>query len=75
MSLDETVSGAEDLELEGAEAESVVGGERIMKFNNVHDYEHEVHRLAKQGYVECACIAGGTVMENPKTRRRITLEY
>jgi len=75
MSPDERTGGAEDLELEGSEAESVIGGRHgPSKFQRTQTYEEEIFRLASQGYVECACIDGGTVMENPKTGHQITIK-
>lgn len=75
MSQDEVTRDVEDLELDGAEAESVIGGASVSRFERVQDAEQEIFRLANQGYVECACIANGTVMENPKTGHRIAVKF
>lgn len=74
MSPDETVKGAEDLELDGSEAETVVGGSQsVARFKTTQDAEAEIFRLSNQGYVECACIDGGTVME--KNGHRIAVMF
>jgi hypothetical protein len=77
MSRDETVSDAEDLEVDGAEGESVVGGffGPVSKFSGFQEAQVEIRNLAREGYVECACIENGTVMEHPKTGKRVTITF
>jgi hypothetical protein len=75
MSPEEIISGAEDLEVDGSEAESVAGGMSVSRFERMQDAEAEIFRLANQGYVECSCIEGGTVMEDPKSGHRIAVKF
>jgi hypothetical protein len=75
MSEDESTTSAEDLELDGSESESVVGGRSVSRFESMQAAEEEIFRLANQGYVETACMAHGTLMENPKTKHRIAVKY
>lgn len=63
---------AEDLEVEGSEAEAVTGG-RASKFQRDQDVEVEMFRLESEGYVANACTTDGTVMRNPQTHKDITI--
>ena len=58
---------AEDLSLDGSEAELVVGGRSEM--------QAEMHRLESQGYIEEACTTKGTLMFNPKTKKHKMVKY
>jgi hypothetical protein len=76
MSQDESTRTAEDLELDGSDAESIVGGRvTIMRFKSTHAAAEEISRLASQGFMEIACMSHGTLMENPKSGRRIEVKY
>jgi hypothetical protein len=65
---------AEDLPLEGSEAESVVGGMSAMDNANTYSIESEMFRLMSAGYVEEGCTTEGTVMVDPKTNHRVTVK-
>jgi hypothetical protein len=55
---------AEDLELEGMEADAIIGGHGSPPPNT------EIETLALEGYIEQACTTEGTVLYNPKTKQR-----
>jgi hypothetical protein len=59
MSEQEITGGAEDLDLEGSEADAVVGGRSTPQAQMQH--------LMHQGYVEESCTTEGWMMFNPKT--------
>jgi hypothetical protein len=75
MSQDESTTHAEDLELDGSESESVVGGRSVSRFESEQAAAEEIFRLSNQGYVETACMANGTLMENPKTGHRVAVKF
>lgn len=58
---------ADDLSLDGAEAEMVVGGATQM--------QTEIRHLVAAGYVEEACTTRGTMMFNPKTKKHKLVRY
>jgi hypothetical protein len=76
MSEKEHTSDPEDLQLEGSEADSVVGGRAAMPSTSerVSTMETEIFRLESEGYVEEACTREGTMFVNPRTGHRVTLK-
>jgi hypothetical protein len=72
----EHTSDSEDLQLEGSEADSVVGGRAAMASTSerVYTMETEIFRLESEGYVEEACTREGTLFVHPKTGDRVTLK-
>jgi hypothetical protein len=68
MSESEKANVAEDLSLEGSEADAVVGG-RTSKMAS------QIHHLESEGYVEELCTREGIQMFNPKTRKHKTVKY
>jgi hypothetical protein len=66
MTDSEFTSGAEDLDLEGTEADAVVGGRSTPQAQMQH--------LMREGYVEESCTTDGWVMYNPKTRKHKTIK-
>jgi hypothetical protein len=58
---------AEDLDLDGTEADAVVGGHS--------NPDSEIRHLAREGYVEQACTSEGTVMYNPKTKHHTLVKF
>jgi hypothetical protein len=76
MSEYEITGSAEDLELEGADSEEVVGGRvTTSRFKNAEAAAEEIFRLSNEGYVETACMADGTLMENKQTKHRIAVKF
>jgi hypothetical protein len=76
MREDEITGSAEDLELEGSDSESIVGGRvTTARFKDAQAAAEEVLRLSNEGYVETACMAGGTLMENKQTKHRIAVKF
>jgi hypothetical protein len=71
----EEMSAPEDLELDGSEADTVVGGQSLAQFESQQRAEQEISHLANKGYVEVGCMTGGTLMENPKTGHRIAVKF
>jgi hypothetical protein len=71
----EDMTSAEDLELDGSDAETIVGGQSIAQFESEQRAEQEISHLTNQGYVEIGCMKGGTLMENPKTGHRIAVKF
>jgi len=63
----------DDLPLESAESEAIVGGHTSPAA--VRKAEQEIMKLEKQGYVQEACEVDGTLMVNPHTHKRITVRY
>jgi hypothetical protein len=75
MSEDQNTNAAEDLELEGSESASVLGGRVNLDPGEQHAYtvESEIASLQAKGYVEEACTTDGTLMINPKTKHQVTI--
>jgi hypothetical protein len=68
MSENENTTVAEDLNLEGSEADAVVGG-RTSKMQS------QIHNLEGEGYVERMCTREGIEMFNPKTKQHKLVKY
>ena len=68
MSEKEDTKVAEDLSLDSADAEAVVGG-------RTSRVASQIHHLEGQGYVEELCTHEGIVMFNPTTRKHKTVKY
>jgi hypothetical protein len=64
----ESTTVAEDLNLEGSEADAVVGG-RTSKMNS------QIHHLESEGWVESACTREGIQMFNPKTKQHKMVKF
>lgn len=64
----ENTTVAEDLTLEGSEADAVVGG-RTSKMDS------QIHHLESEGWVEGACTREGIQMFNPKTKQHKIVKY
>lgn len=76
MSEDEITGSAEDLDLEGSDGESVVGGRiTTSRFKSAEAAAEEIFRLANEGYVETACTVDGTLMENKQTKHRVAVKF
>jgi hypothetical protein len=73
MSEDRSIDTAEDLALDGSEAESVVGGATVMQFATERAAAAEISRLEKQGYRETACMFHGTLLE--KNGHQIAVKF
>ena len=75
MSEDKNTTAADDLELEGSESASVLGGRVLLDPGEEHAYamDSEMASLQAKGYVEEACTTQGTVMVNLKTGHRKTI--
>jgi hypothetical protein len=67
----------EDLTVEDAEGEAVVGGHVLLDPSSVrsYDYETEYARLKSMGFVEESCTTEGALMVNTQTGARVTLSY
>jgi hypothetical protein len=65
MSTNENSPVAEDLQLEGSDAEAVVGGRASRKA-----VEKEMARLEAEGYLPDACTSEGTLMVNPHNGKK-----
>ena len=64
----EKTTVAEDLNLEGSEADAVVGG-RTSKM------ESQIHHLERDGWIEGMCTREGIQMFNPKTKQHKLVKY
>jgi hypothetical protein len=64
----ENTTVAEDLNLEGSEADAVVGG-RTSKMDS------QIHHLESEGWVEGMCTREGIQMFNPKTKQHKMVKY
>jgi hypothetical protein len=74
---EKNIAEAEDLTLEGAEGENVVGGHVQLDAQDVrtYDYQTEFARLSSIGFVEESCTTEGSLMVNAKTGQRTTLKF
>jgi hypothetical protein len=73
MSEDKSIDTTEDLELDGSEAESVVGGATVMRFATERAAAAEISRLEREGYRESACMYHGTLLE--KNGHQIAVKF
>jgi hypothetical protein len=64
---------AEDLDLEGSEAEAVVGGRAFVDLSgqDAFQMESQMARLKSRGFVEKECTTAGTLFVNPQTHRHV----
>jgi hypothetical protein len=71
MSEQQPTAHTEDLPLDAAESESIVGGHSSPTQAELG--EREIAKLEKEGFIEAACTVDGMVMFNPHTKRRVTV--
>jgi hypothetical protein len=73
----EDTNQAEDLTVEGAEGDAIVGGHVMLDARDVreYDYDTEFARLSSMGFVQESCTTEGALMVNQKTGERTTLKF
>ena len=69
----ENTAHTEDLSVEGAESEAIIGG-RISPGAREHA-EHEMAQLTKEGFVQELCTPEGITMVNPHTHKKVTVSF
>lgn len=69
----ENTAHTEDLPVEAAESEAIIGGHSTPATRQ--HAEHEIAQLTKEGYVEDLCTAKGITMVNPHTHKKITVSF